>query len=367
MSDTEEPAVPIEETPFASREPGEPPGTLEDMPEEPPSQLEVYAYGPSDFTTKRPDHVDEVADMVGEWPVVWLNVERVGDASLLRDIGELFGFHHLQLEDIQNAPQRPKQESFGGRLYIIALMPWFIDDELTIEHVGIYVGDNFVVTFEQTPGDTLDPVRGRIKAGTGNLPASGPDYLAYAILDSIIDGYFPLLENYAAELARMEEEIVHSREGELIAEVHRLKSELFDVQRAARPQHDMVQSLIRTPGPVITNETVRYLGDCLDHCAQITDSAESYRQMASSLLDFHVSIASHRMNEVMKVLTIIATIFIPLTFIAGIYGMNFDPEASPWSMPELEWYYGYPAVLGVMAVIGILLVWYFRRKGWIGS
>lgn len=356
-----------ENTQHISREPGEPPGTLEDLPEAPPTQMQLYGYDGGEYEFLQPDSTDEIHRARQDWSVVWLNVEGVGDADILRSIGDEFDFHPLLLEDMQNTPQRPKQESFDGRLYVIALMATQPEESIVIEHVGIYAGEGFVVTFQQTPGDSLDPVRQRIRSGTGMLRNSGADYLAYAVLDAIIDGYYPLLERAAAELARIEEEIVHSREGELIQNIHSLKSTLFDLQRAARPQRDMVQSIVRTPGSVVDEETVRYFGDCHDHAVHITETTESYRQMAGSLLDFYVSIASHRMNEVMKVLTIIATIFIPLTFVVGIYGMNFDPQASPWNMPELQWRYGYPVVMGSMAVIALLLVWYFRRKGWIGA
>ena len=355
------------ETPYSSRQPGEPPGTLEDIPSAPEATMDCYGFDADSYEYVEPKSIGHLGAFHDEWPTIWLNVEGVGDAELLREVGEMFDFNLLQLEDVQNYPQRPKVEAYGDRLYIISLMPNPPEEELDIEHVSIFIGPDFVVTFQQRPGDSLDPVRNRIVNEGSRLRQSGANYLGYAILDAIVDSYFPILEKYGATLTGLEEDVVQSREREMITDIHQMKSSLFDLQRAARPQRDMIQSITRNPESLLSREDLRFFADCHDHAIQITETAESYRQMAGSLIDLYMSVSSHRMNEVMKVLTIIATVFIPLTFVVGVYGMNFDPNASPYNMPELQWQYGYPAVMFLMMLIALALVWFFQRKGWLGG
>ena len=352
---------------FTSREPGEPPGTLEDIPSAPTTDMEVVAYGPDDYCFETIDRLDRLPDLRAEWPVVWLDVHGVGDAGLLREIGDVFDFHPLLLEDIQNHPQRPKWERANGQLYLIAVIPEPLDGTAVFDHIGIFAGDGFVVTLQYTEGDVFDPVGQRIRSGIGQIRNKQSDYLAYALLDAIIDEFFPALDQYAATLAEIEDDIFANGQREVTSDIHGLKANLFSLQRIARPQSDMIASMLRDPGPLIDEGNLQYFRDAHEHAVQIHETADIYRQMAANLVDLNLSLASHRMNEIMKVLTIIATIFIPLTFVAGVYGMNFDPEASPWNMPELNWAYGYPAVMGLMFLIALSLLWYFRRKGWIGA
>lgn len=356
-----------DEAPYSSREPGEPPGTIEDIPSAPPTVLDAFGYDDSDWTHREELDVADLSDLRDEWRVVWVNIDGVGDADLLEAVAEEFDFDDLFVEDVQNRPQRPKAVAHDERLYLLANMPHRIDGELVVEHVAVFLGDGFAVTFQQYPGDTLDPVRERIRRGLGRLREAPAPYLGYALLDTIVDSFFPILDEHDAELARIDDRILTTRDPGIVSDVHALKSELMTLERAARPQRDMVNTLLRNPGDFFSAETLHYLDDCRDHALQVAEVTEKHRDLSHHLLNTYVSVSSQRMTEVMKVLTIIATIFIPLTFIAGVYGMNFDPSASPWNMPELNWAYGYPMVLGLMASVALALVWYFARKGWLGA
>jgi magnesium transporter len=210
-------------------------------------------------------------------------------------------------------------------------------------------------------------VRERIRKGVGRMRGAGPDYLAYALLDAIIDGYFPVLEHYGEYLEDLEDVLVHDPDEELVADIHNVKRDLLTLRRAIWPLRDALGALLREPVPLISHETHPYLRDCYDHTVQIIDLVETYRELGSGLMDMYLSSVSNRMNEIMKVLTIISTIFIPLSFIAGVYGMNFNPERSPLNMPELNWYWGYPFCLAIMGVVAAVLVGFFWRKGWLGG
>jgi magnesium transporter len=348
----------------------------------PPQGPSGLSEGPVD-----PDQLD-LPHLPEGHTVRWLDVAGVANGGVIRAVGARFELHPLALGDVVNVSQRPKTEEYEGRLFIVTRMPAVVppqgaDDQprrqrrgrslapaptrLATEQVSLCVGPNFLITFQEAPGDVFEPVRERLRGGGQRLRNSGPDYLAYALLDAVVDSYFPVLEAFGERLEDLEEEVVERPQQAHIAEIHDLKRDLLTVRRAVWPQRDMLAALIRDETPLVTDETRIFLRDAYDHTVQLIDVIETYREIASGLVDIQLSSASNRMNEVMKVLTIIATIFIPLTFIAGVYGMNFDPEASPWSMPELDWAYGYPATLGVMAVIAAGLLWYFRRRGWLGG
>jgi magnesium transporter len=228
------------------------------------------------------------------------------------------------------------------------------------------VGRNYVLTFQERPGDCFDAVRKRIREARPKIRGGGPDYLAYAILDAITDSYFPLLDEWSDQLEEIESEIVAEPRRESLIRLYELKRRFVEMRRILTSTRDALNALVRDDNPIIGDDVRIYLRDAYDHSIQLVDSLDGNREYASSLMDFYLSQNGNRMNEIMKVLTIIATIFIPLTFIAGIYGMNFDPDASPWNMPELGWYWGYPAAWGAMLIVGIALLIYFRKKGWLG-
>jgi magnesium transporter len=297
------------------------------------------------------------------FPVVWVNVNGLGDADVARGIGDLFGLHTLALEDVLNVHQRPKVEEYDRELFLVTRMPR-TGISTDTEQVSLFLGDGFLVTFQEEPGDCLGPVRERIRQGRPRIRSGGPDYLAYAVLDTIVDAYFPLLDELGDQLERLEEEILQEAGPEAVGKLHELKRRLTGIRRVVLPIRESVTGLVRDESPLVTDSTRLYLRDCLDHTYQLIELVEHYRDLASGLLDLHLTIVSNRMNDVMKVLTIIATIFIPLGFIAGVYGMNFDVGASPWNMPELSWPFGYLFALGLMAIVAGGMILFFRRKGW---
>lgn len=347
----------------AKAAPGAPPGTLVGLPDATKPKIEVISYGPDDLLETAAEDLEAVREVVGVRPVTWLNVDGVGHAETIEALGELFDLHPLALEDVINVHQRPKLEEYESSAFIVArMLP--SDGEFETEQVSIFVGRDFVLTLQEREGDCFEPVRSRIRSGRPRIRGSKADYLAYALLDAIVDSYFPTLERISEQLYALEDEIVKRPSSELLTRLYGVKRELLSLRRAIWPLRDVLSSAVRDPTPFFDEDTRIFLRDCYDHAVRIIDLVETYRELCSSLTDFYMSVVGHKMNEIMKVLTIIATIFIPLTFIAGIYGMNFDREASPWSMPELGWYWGYPFALALMVAITVGMVLYFRRRGW---
>jgi magnesium transporter len=291
--------------------------------------------------------------------VIWIDVQGLGDLELLQVLGETFGLHPLALEDVVSVGQRPKMEDYDTHIFVIARMAE--PGGLTTDQTSIFLGRDFVVTFQERYGDCLGPVRERLRRGKGLLRRSGPDYLAYAILDAIIDGYFPILERWGEMIDDLEHEVTRNPTRASLGRLHTARRGIQTMRRAVSPMRDAVSTLIRDEDDLVTPQTRVYLRDCHDHAVQIMEILSSYQEQATGLMEIYLSSLSQRLNEVMKVLTIISTIFIPLTFVVGVYGMNFD------HMPELHWRYGYPAVMAGMGVLGLLMVWYFARKGWIGG
>jgi magnesium transporter len=346
--------------------PGTSPGTLVPDPEAPKSVINVMAYGP-DVLVERPlTSTREVLEFCHNFPVVWINVDGLGDAQVVADIGAAFGLHRLALEDVLNVHQRAKLESYGDHRFLVARMATR-STQFDTEQLSLFLGRDFVITFQEEAGDNFGLVRDRIRNAKGLLRTSGPDYLAYALLDAVIDEYFPRLEKLGERLEDLEDDLVLDPQQNLLAEVQDVRRDLLILRRAIWPLREAINALLRDGDPLFKRETRPYLADCYDHTVQIMDLVETYREVGSGLMDIYLSSMSHRMNEVMKVLTIISTIFIPLTFIAGVYGMNFDTSQSKWSMPELRTPYGYVITLGVMLAIAVSLVIFFRRRGWIGT
>jgi magnesium transporter len=338
--------------------PGSPPGTLLPDPQAPRPVMQIIAYGPAEFIEKDIASPEEVLPLLGQYPVLWLNVDGLGDAGTLRKFGDIFSIHPLALEDVINAHQRPKVEPYDRYLFIVLQM-LLAGPRLDTEQLSLFLGANFVVTFQERPGDCFTPVRERIRKNQGRIRSAGPDHLAYAILDAVIDNYFPALERYGEQLEVLEQEVVTQPARQTLAKIHDVKRDLLILRRAVWPAREALNSLVRDESPFIADETRTYLRDCYDHAVRVIDIVETDRETAFGLLEAYLSSMSNRMNEIMKVLTIIATIFIPLTFIVGIYGMNFI------YMPELQSRWGYPAVMATMAAIAGGMLLYFRRKGWL--
>jgi magnesium transporter len=348
--------------------PGAAPGTVAVDPHAHATAVDLFGYGPDGYVEEKNVTPERVVECLAAWPITWVNVEGLADAGILRRLADIFRLHPLVREDVVNVHQRPKVEQYDGQLFIVTRMMSLSTEgeEIESEQLSIVFGERFVVTFQDRPGDVLDPVRERIRAGAA-IRRSGADYLAYALVDAVVDHYFPLLERYGERLEALEEETIASPDGVTLAKIHQAKRDLLLLRRSAWPQRDALAELSRDSLPLVSASTRVYLRDCYDHSVQVIDLLESFREMASALLEIHVSMLSNRLNEVMKVLTIFSTIFIPLTFVTSLYGMNFDPNASPWNMPELRWAYGYPFVLAVMLAVAVVTFGYIYRKGWVGK
>ncbi len=345
--------------------PGAPPGTMIASPAAPKPRISVIAFGPDTLEESREVAPGDIGALRGKCPVLWIDVDGLGDVSVLQTIGKEFGLHSLALEDVVNLHQRPKVEDYNDHLFIVCRMPG-TDQFLETEQVCLFLGRDFVITFQERPGDCFEPVRNRIRASRGRIRESGADYLAYALLDAVTDGYFPVLENIGEHIDDLEELIMTDPVPDDVKRIHVLKRDLLTVRRAVWPQREMLNMMIRDESPLIGDHTKIYLRDCLDHTFQLIDLIETYREIVSDLTDIFLSAQSTRMNEVMKVLTVIATIFMPLTLISSIYGMNFDTRASSWNMPELGAAYGYPLTMAAMLAIAVTMLLYFRKRGWIG-
>lgn len=297
--------------------------------------------------------------------VVWIDMDGLQDVEAVREVGETFDLHRLALEDVVNVNQRPKAEPYDTALFIVLRMPTN-SEHVDTEQMALFIGDGFVLTFQEKPGDWFETVRRRIHDPQARLRERKADYLGYALIDAVVDSFFPLLEDIGEQLEDLEEEIMDDPRREHISEIHSLRRDLLTLRRAIWPMRELLNGLMRDKYDQIENQTNLYLRDCYDHTVQLMDMVDTNREIVASLLDMHLSAANNRMNEVMKVLTIIATIFIPLSFVASLYGMNFDQSVSPWNMPELAWRYGYPFALLLMAAIAGSMLLYFRARGWFG-
>jgi magnesium transporter len=293
--------------------------------------------------------------------IAWYTIDGVHDAEILRTIGERFGLHGLVLEDIANTTQRPKIEEFDQHIFVAMKMITFDESakELVSEHVSLIFGDGYVLSFLENEGDVFEPVRQRITSAKGRIRKMKSDYLAYALMDAIVDNYFTVLEDLGDQIDEVEDEVVEAPSIQTLRTVHRLKRELIFLRRSVWPMREVVNSLLRDESDLVRDETRIYLRDLYDHTIHVIDTVETLRDIVAGMLDVYLSSVSNKLNQVMKVLTVMSSIFIPLTFVAGVYGMNFK------YMPELEWSYGYPAIMLSMFLVAVALLVMFRRKEWL--
>jgi magnesium transporter len=323
------------------------------------------AYGPDVLEEREVTDVQTLRPLLDTHAVTWVDVDGLGDVRAIEALGKVFGLHPLALEDAVNLYQRPKIEEYPEHLFIVVRMVSLVE-RIRTEQLGIFLGPNFVVTVQgEHPGDCLDPIRKRLRQTQGRIRTLGPDYLTYALLDAVVDHFFPITDEFGVGLEKLEDELIDSQVKNARQCIQAVKQDLVQLRRAVVPMREVVNSMARDDFPLIRPETRVFLRDCFDHTVQLMDVVTTYREIAGGLMELYLSGVSNRMNEIMKVLTLVSTIFIPLTFIVGVYGMNFDPTRSPWNMPEIEWRYGYPTIMGLMAVVAVLLVVYFRRKGWL--
>lgn len=343
--------------------PGAPPGSFKDVTTTEEVTLDVFRYDADTVEELEVKDLSELAGLRQPGKVVWLDVSGV-DGATLEATAKAFGLHPLAVEDAVLAHQRAKAESFPGHDLLIARTIQATDDGLHSEQVSFFLGDGFLVTIQELKGDPWEHARDRLRIG-GNIRSAGPDYLLYALLDAVVDYYFPLLHDVSDRIEELEELIVASNDDRHVSRIHAMRRELIKFRRSVWPLREVLLTLSRGDLPRFQAETRVFLRDTQDHVLRVLDLLESYREMASSLMDLYLSMASQRMNEIMKVLTVISTIFIPLSFIAGVYGMNFDPKVSSLNMPELEWPWGYPFALGIMAAVALALLYWFKRRGWL--
>ncbi|MBI1904222.1 MAG: magnesium/cobalt transporter CorA [Planctomycetia bacterium] len=348
--------------------PGAPPGTLSVHPGARPSRVRVMAYGPDGLTERAVADLKEIAALAEKSPVVWVDVDGLGDLEVVCRLGEIFHLHPLALEDVLNVHQRPKVDQYGQHLFLVARMPSW-NHGLETEQLSIFLGRNFVITLQDAlPGDCLEPVRQRIRNGTGRVRQLGPDYLVYSILDAVTDSHFPILEQLGEELETIEDAILATPDPSHVSRLHGLKRDLLAIRRVCWPFRDALQTLLRdrqAEGDLIREETRVYVRDCYDHATRIIEWIENYRELSADLMNLYLTRLNNHMNEVMKVLTVFATIFTPLMFIASVYGMNFSSDVSPWNMPELRWYFGYPISLALMLVVAVALLYFVYKRGWL--
>jgi len=330
-------------------------------------RITIIDYDAEHFGTKESAKVEACHPRMEKSTVTWINVVGLHDISVAQELGSCYGWHPLIIEDILNMHQRTKMDILDDYILISLKMISYNSgaNALDIEQISIVLGENYVITFQERADEIFEPVRNRLKNNMGRARKAGADYLAYALLDAIVDNYFRVLEDLGEEMEEMEEELVSNPTQDTMHRIHGLKKEMIFLRRSVWPLREMIGRLEREETLLIRETSDIYLRDLYDHTIQVIDTVETFRDMISGMLDIYLSSISNRMNEVMKVLTIFASIFIPLTFITGIYGMNFNTDKSPYNMPELGWYFGYPFALGLMAFAGILTLYYFKRKKWL--
>lgn len=346
-----------------SKKAGLPPGSLVHIGEKKidVTQVSVLDYDEHDCTGGELSDLDQCIALRGKPSVTWVDIDGVHDAQALEKIGRCFGLHPLVMEDILNTDQRPKIEDYGDYLYIVLRMlsNGSESGEIASEQVSLILGENFVLSIQEgTRGDVFEPVRNRIRNGKGQIRKLGADYLAYSLIDAVVDNYFIILEKIGERVELLEETLISDPGPETLHLIHNLKREMIYLRKSVWPLREVVSGMQRRDSALIREETGYYLRDVYDHTIQVIDTVETFRDMLSGMLDIYLSSISNRTNAVMKVLTVIATIFMPLTWIAGIYGMNFK------NMPELGWHYGYPAAWLLMLVVASGMVIYFKLKKW---
>ncbi len=347
----------------SAKKPGLAPGTLIHVGERKVEKTQIRAIEFDEQTINESEFetVDECLPLQEKHTVTWINIDGLHDVGVMEKIGNHFGLHPLVMEDILHTDQRPKMEDYENYVFIVAKMLSFDQErnELKAEQLSLVLGQNYVVTFQEKVGDIFEPVRERLRKGKGRIRGMPPDYMAYALIDAVVDHYFIVLEKIGETVELLEEELVTDPNPETLQTIHHLKRELIFLRKSVWPLRELISGLERGETSLVQEKTMVYLRDLYDHTIQVIDTVETLRDMVSGMLDVYLSSLSNRMNEVMKVLTIIATIFIPMTFLAGIYGMNFE------FMPELKWPWGYPLVWCVILAIGIVMLGYFKKKKWL--
>jgi magnesium transporter len=346
-----------------SRKSGLPPGTLMHLGERKVENVKItyLDYNEQGVEEKQVSTVEECFPFKATPTVTWINIDGLHDVEMMEKLGKEFGLHPLILEDVLNTGQRPKFEDFDKHLFVVLKMLSYNDELQAVEseQVSLIVGENFAISFQERIGDVFEPIRERIRNNKGRVRKMKSDYLAYTLIDAVVDSYFAILERVGEKIESVEEDLVSVPTEKTSRHIHAMKREIISFRKSVWPLREIISGLQRSESGLIAESTNVYLRDVYDHTIQIIDTIESSRDIVSGMLDLYLSSLSNKMNEVMKVLTIIATVFIPLTFVAGIYGMNFQ------FMPELKWKYGYAFVWGIMLIVATIMFAYFKRKKWL--
>ena len=340
------------------------PGTLVHVGEKKAERIVIslWAYNSEELIEKELQIVEECLAFKDRPGMnLWVNVDGLDRIEVIEKLGSYFKIHPLTLEDVLNTGQRPKMEDYDSYIYTVLKMILLNEEreEIIIDQVSIILGSNYILSFQEREGDVFDPLRDRLKNPASRLRKNGVDHLAYSLIDAIVDNYFLILEHVGEEIEDLEEELIVDPKPETLKAIQKYKREMIILRKSVWPLRELISNLQRAESGLIKETTQIYLRDIYDHTIQVIDSIETFRDILSSMVDVYLSSISNRMNDIMKVLTIIATIFIPLTFIAGVYGMNFD------YMPELRWYWGYPAIMLFMALLGIIMFLYFKKRRWV--
>ncbi|MBI4962846.1 MAG: magnesium/cobalt transporter CorA [Desulfomonile tiedjei] len=345
-----------------ARKSGLPPGTVVHVGKERTEKvrISVIDYDEANAVESEVTNINELHTFLDKPTVTWINIDGVHDLKVIENIGHLFNLHPLIMEDIANTTQRPKAEDLEDYLFIVFRVLEFDEGkgEINSEQISLILGSNYLISFQENREDLFDPIRERIRASKGRIRKGGPDYLAYALLDSVVDNYFVLLEKLGEKLEFLEEELVKAPAPDTLQTIHKLKTYMIFMRKSVWPLREVINRLLDGESPLIKSLTMPYLRDVYDHTIHVIDTMETSRDIISGMLDIYLSSISYRLNEIMKVLTIIATLFIPLTFLVGWYGMNFK------SMPEYEWRYGYAWVISIALCMVFAMLVYFKRKRW---
>ncbi len=348
---------------------GAPPGSLHYVGEQYVEEMRFHIthYSPDHLEHTEINNPQELRTYLDKEGITWIRVHGLHEIDQIKELGKIFDLHPLVMEDILNTGQRPKTDDYDDYLYHVLRLLYYDDEknEMYSEQLSLLYGEKYLITFQESDYPYFKNVRERLKKSDSRLRNSGTDYLTYAILDTTVDYYLHVMERFGDKVIQLEYEVLDDPDEEVLSEIHHLRRELLELRKTISPVRELLNGLLRLEHPLIDENNKIYYEDVYDHAVLLMDSMQNNRDMLVGSFDTYMSNVSNRMNEVMKVLTIIATIFIPLTFIVGIYGMNFNPEVSPYNMPELNMYYGYPITMALMAVITLLMIYYFKRKDWI--
>lgn len=359
---------------------GSSPGELFSLEDDVATTIEVVAWDESRVIHYEAQHPKEALDSLASWKYVWVNLKGNADRATLGALRDVFELHPLAVEDAWNVPQRPKFDVYANHLYLVldcmslrqgmdpedgASMGEGDAHHLDVEQISIFLGNRFVLTIQEKPSDLFAPIRRRFLTSEGRMKLRSVDYVAYSMVDTIVDTWFPAVDFLAEKVEEMEDDILLRRQRGVVQRLLAFRQRLHEIRRMVHPMHDAVAAFYLSESALVQKGTKVFLRDCLDHASRLLEMAETTKEHAVSLLDVHIALASHEMNEVMKILTLISTIFIPLSFIAGVYGMNFNPEISRWNMPELDWVYGYPFALMLMTAVAVGFGLYFHRRRWL--